>query len=110
MYGVACVEVDYGIYVIYNIYKQRPGGEAMTTQMIIRIDDEVKARLNRLARLEGKTTSEMVRELIVERIKERDIGAYVDDLWSRMGKKLKTKGVTSSAIEKAIKASRKNKA
>ena len=81
----------------------------MTTQMIIRIDDEVKARLNRLARLEGKTTSEMVRELIVERIKERDIGAYVDDLWSRMGKKLKTKGVTSSAIEKAIKASRKNK-
>ena len=110
MYGVACVAVDYGIYVIYNIYKQRPGGEAMTTQMIIRIDDEVKARLNRLARLEGKTTSEMVRELIVERIKERDIGAYVDDLWSRMGKKLKTKGATSSAIEKAIKASRMNKA
>jgi len=110
MEDVSCVVVDYGIYVIYNIYKQRPGGEAMTTQMIIRIDDEVKARLNRLARLEGKTTSEMVRELIVERIKERDIGAYVDDLWSRMGKKLKTKGVTSSAIEKAIKASRKNKA
>ena len=76
--------------------------------MLIRIDDEVKNRLNRLARLEGKTTSEMVRELIEERIKERDIGAYVDDLWNRIGKILKSKGVTPTAIEKAIKASRKN--
>ena len=80
----------------------------MSTQMLIRIDDEVKNRLNKLARLEGKTTSEMVRELIEERIKERDIGAYVDDLWNRIGKKLKSKGVTSAEIEKAIKVSRKN--
>ena len=80
----------------------------MSTQLLIRIDDEVKNRLNKLARLEGKTTSEMVRELIEERIKERDIGAYVDDLWNRIGKKLKSKGVTPAAIEKAIKVSRKN--
>ncbi len=79
----------------------------MTTQMIIRIDDEIKSRLNKLARLEGKTTSEMVRELIEERIKERDIGAYIDGLWNRIGKKLKSKGVTSTTIEKAIKASRR---
>lgn len=80
----------------------------MSTQIIIRIDEEVKDRLKRLARLEGKTASEMVRELIEERIKERDIGAYVDALWGRIGKKLKSKGVTLAAIDKAIKASRKN--
>lgn len=79
----------------------------MTTQMLIRINDEVKNRLNKLARLEGKTTSAMVRELIEERIKERDISAYVDDLWNRIGRKLKAKGVTQAAIEKAIKISRK---
>ncbi|OGW52400.1 MAG: CopG family transcriptional regulator [Nitrospirae bacterium RBG_13_43_8] len=79
----------------------------MSTQMIIRIDDEVKNRLNKLARLEGKTTSEMVRELIAEYIKERDIGAYIDDLWNRIGKKLKSKGVTPATINKAIKATRK---
>ena len=79
----------------------------MSTQMIIRIDDEVKNRLNKLARTEGKTTSEMVRELIEERIKERDIGAYIDDLWNRIGRKLKSKGVTPATINKAIKASRK---
>jgi macrodomain Ter protein organizer (MatP/YcbG family) len=101
------VIVDYNIYVIYNIYKNVFGGSHMTTQMIIRIDDEIKRRLNKLARLEGKTTSEMVRELIEERIKERDISAYIDGLWNRIGKKLESKGVTPSTIENAIKASRK---
>ena len=81
-------------------------GEVLTT-LLIRIDEEVKGRLSRLARLEGKTTSEVVRELIEERIKERDIGAYVDNLWGRIGGKMKSKGVTSAEIEKAIKASRK---
>ena len=79
----------------------------MSTQMIIRIDDEVKNRLSKLARLEGKTTSEMVRELIEEYIKERDISAYIDDLWNRTGKKLKSKGVTPATINKAVKETRK---
>jgi predicted DNA-binding protein len=79
----------------------------MSTQMIIRIDDEIKSRLNKLARVEGKTTSEMVRGLIEEYIKERDIGSYIDDLWNRIGKKLKSKGVTTASINKSIKAARK---
>jgi predicted CopG family antitoxin len=79
----------------------------MSTQMIIRIDDEVKSRLNKLARIEGRSTSEMVRGLIEDYIKERDIGAYIDDLWNRTGRKLKAKGVKPSVIEKAIRASRK---
>jgi predicted DNA-binding protein len=79
----------------------------MTTQMIIRIDNDIKSRLNKLARIEGKTTSEMVRGLIEEYIKERDISAYIDDLWNRTGRKLKSKGVTPASIDKAIKASRK---
>lgn len=79
----------------------------MSTQMIIRIDNEVKNRLAKLARSEGKTTSEMVRGLIEDYIKERDIGSYIDDLWNRTGKKLKAKGVTPTTIEAAIRASRK---
>jgi predicted DNA-binding protein len=79
----------------------------MTTQMIIRIDEEVKNRLNKLARIEGKNTSEMVRGLIEEYIKERDISAYIDDLWNRIGRKLKSKGITPATIDKAVKASRK---
>jgi predicted DNA-binding protein len=81
----------------------------MSTQMIIRIDEEVKNRLNKLARIEGKTTSEMVRGLIEEYIKERDISAYIDDLWSRTGKKLKSRGISPATINKAIKVSRNKK-
>ena len=75
----------------------------MTTQMIIRIDPEVKSRLNKLARVEGKTTSQMVRDLIENYIKERDIATYVDDLWNRIGEKLTAKKVKPEDITKAIK-------
>ena len=80
----------------------------MTTQMIIRIDSEIKNRLNRLARVEGKTTSQMVRELIEGYIKERDIGTYIDDLWNRIGGKLRSKGVKQRDINRAIREARKN--
>lgn len=79
----------------------------MTTQMIIRIDPETKDRLNKLARVEGKTTSQMVRELIEEYIKEHDIGNYIDDLWNRVGGKLKSKGVTPKSIDRALKEIRR---
>lgn len=81
----------------------------MTTQMIIRMDPELKEKLNRLAKTEGKTTSQMVRGLIEDYIKEHDISSYIDNLWDRVGKKLKTRGVTPSGIERAIKAVRKKR-
>lgn len=79
------------------------------TQMIIRMDPELKDKLNRLARTEGKTTSQMVRELIEDYIKEHDIGSYIDNLWSRVGKKLKSRGVMPASVEKAIKDVRKKR-
>jgi hypothetical protein len=75
--------------------------------MIIRIDPELKEKLYKLARAEGKPASRMVRELIADYVKDRDIGAYVDDLWDRIGGKLKSKGVKGPDIEKAIRASKK---
>ena len=79
----------------------------MASQMIIRIKPDVKDKLNKLARVEGKTTSQMVRELIEEYIKERDIGAYIDDLWDRIGRKLSSRGVKFKDIKSAIKEARK---
>jgi predicted DNA-binding protein len=93
------------IYNIYEIYIV--GGYPMATQMIIRIDPEVKDRFNKLARVEGKTSSQMVRELIEDYIKERDIGLYIDDLWSKIGGKLRSKGVRQKDIGRAIKEVRR---
>ena len=79
----------------------------MTTQMIIRIDPHAKDRLNKLARAEGKSSSQIVRDLIDDYIRDRDIGSYIDDLWNRIGQKLKTKKVSPGDIDKIIKATRK---
>lgn len=81
----------------------------MTTQMIIRMDSEMKNKLNKLARVEGKTTSQMVRELIEDYIREKDIGTYIDNLWDRIGGKLRSKGITQRDINRAIKESRKRR-
>jgi len=81
----------------------------MTTQMIIRIDSGMKNRLNKLARVEGKTTSQMVRELIEDYLREKDIGTYIDDLWDRIGGKLRSKGIDQRDIHRAIKESRKSR-
>ena len=81
----------------------------MTTQMIIRMDSEMKSRLNKLARVEGKTTSQMVRELIEDYLREKDIGAYIDNLWDRIGGRMKAKGINPKDINRAIKESRKSR-
>ena len=81
----------------------------MSMQMIIRIDPELKDRLAKLARIEGKSTSQLVREVIEDYINERDIGAYIDDLWKRVGDKLESKGLKLMDIDKAIKDARKTK-
>ena len=81
----------------------------MSTQMIIRIEPELKDKVSRFARAEGKTTSDVVRELLEEYISSRDIAAYVDNLWERIGGRLSAQGITAERIEAAIQESRRGK-
>jgi predicted transcriptional regulator len=74
----------------------------MSTQMIVRLSPELKEKLDKLARSEGKSTNRMVLEIIEDYVKERDIGAYVDDLWARLGTKLAVRNVTPRDVEQAI--------
>jgi predicted DNA-binding protein len=82
----------------------------MSTQMIIRIEPELKDKVTRFARTEGKTTSEVVRELLEEYISSRDIAAYVDGLWERIGARLETQGITADRISETIQEVRRSKA
>ena len=81
----------------------------MTTQMIVRINPELKTRVNSLAKAEGKSVSEVVRELLVDYVRDRDISSYIDDLWERIGGKLKTHGITPKDIQHAIREVRTDK-
>ena len=52
----------------------------MTTQMIVRINPELKNKVNSLPKAEGKSISEVVRKLLEDYVKNRDISLYIDDL------------------------------
>ncbi len=81
----------------------------MTTQMIVRIDPKLKTKVNNLAKAEGKRVSEVVRELLEDYVRDRDVASYVDDLWTRVGGKLASRGLTLKDIPRAIKEVRTRK-
>ncbi len=81
----------------------------MSVQMLIRVEPETKEASRQIARQEGKSSSFIVREIIKDYLKDRDLGAYVDDLWNRMGKKLNAGGIDLQDVDKAIKDVRKEK-
>ena len=81
----------------------------MSTQMIVRINPELKNKVNRLAKAEGKSVSEVVRELLEDYVKNRDIGLYIDDLWQRIGDKLVSRKVDPKDVQRAIQEARAKK-
>ena len=81
----------------------------MVTQMIVRINPELKNKVNNFAKAEGKNVSEVVRELLEDYVRERDIGSYIDDLWERIGGKLKSRGHTPKDIQRIIREVRTEK-
>jgi predicted DNA-binding protein len=70
--------------------------------MIVRIDPDLKDKVNNLAKAEGKSVSEVVRELLEEYVRNRDISLYIDDLWERLGGKLTSRGVGPEEIQRVI--------
>jgi predicted DNA-binding protein len=75
----------------------------MSVQMIIRVDPVLKDRANRLAIIEGKNLSQVVRELLEKYTQDRDAQAYIDTLWDDIGRTFTQSGVTEDDIGDAIK-------
>lgn len=75
----------------------------MTTQLIIRIEPGLKEKVSKLAKSEGKNLSEVIRDLLENYAKERDMGAYIDDLWDQIGLRFSQQNIAESDIETAIK-------
>jgi len=74
----------------------------MATQMIIRLDPFLKEKVSNLARKEGKNLSELVRELLEKYARERDMGAYIDNLWDKIGRRLSEKNISQTDIDGII--------
>jgi predicted DNA-binding protein len=74
----------------------------MSDQMLIRIDETIKERFQRIARNEGKSMTQKARELIETYVEDHDISSYIDTLWDRIGTDLKKKKTGPGKIERAI--------
>jgi len=81
----------------------------MSTSLIIRIEETTKKRFSRLVRIEGKSVSEKVREMIDGSIRKADIGPIVDDIWDRVGTKMRKKGVRERDVAQAIREVRSSR-
>jgi predicted DNA-binding protein len=81
----------------------------MTAQMIVRVDPELKNHVQRLAKAEGRTVSDVVRGLMEDYVRDRDIALYIDDLWGRIGEELTAQGAGPGDIRKAIEDVRSRK-
>ncbi|MFZ2654909.1 MAG: ribbon-helix-helix domain-containing protein [Victivallales bacterium] len=74
----------------------------MEKNLIVRIDDSLKSKVEYHARAEGKNSSIVIRELLANYVKSRDIGSCVDILWNSISIDLKKHGATPGKISKAI--------
>ncbi len=81
----------------------------MTKQMVIRIDEETKKRFQRVSRMEGKTASEKMRELIENYVRKGDLSQVVDDLWERIGTKARKSGVSAKDVDRIIRETRSSR-
>ena len=74
----------------------------MRAQLIIRLDHATKEQFTRIARQEGKTASEKIRELLNTYIRNSDLSLLVDDIWANMGKRMRQDGVTEDEVNRVI--------
>lgn len=75
----------------------------MVSQILIRVDKELKDKFRRLSRTEQKSVNEKVRELMEEYVKDHDMEAAMRSLWDEIGQSLREKGSKASDVNKMIK-------
>lgn len=75
----------------------------MVSQVLIRVDKELKDKFRRISRTEQKSVNEKVRELMEEYVKEHDMEAAMRSLWDEIGQSLRKKGYKATDVNKIVK-------
>jgi predicted DNA-binding protein len=75
----------------------------MVSQILIRVDKELKDKFQRLSRMEQKSVNKKVRELMEEYVKDHDMEAAMRSLWDEIGQSLRKKGYKASDVNKMVK-------
>src|SRR3972149_2117084 len=91
-------DICYHCYKVYHLEDLE-----MVSQVLIRVDKELKDKFRRLSRREQKSVNEKVRELMEEYVKEHDMEAAMRSLWDEIGQSLRKKGYKASDVSRMIK-------
>ena len=75
----------------------------MVSQVLIRVDKELKDKFQRLSGREQKSVNQKVRELMEEYVREHDMEAAMRSLWDEIGLSLRQKGYKASDVSKMVK-------
>lgn len=75
----------------------------MMSQILIRVNKELKEKFQSLSRREQKSLNEKVRELMEDYVKDHNIEAAMKNLWDEIGHSLKKKGYRASDVNQKIK-------
>ena len=78
----------------------------MTSQILVRVDRELKEKFQRLTGIERKSVNEKVRELMEEYVREHSMESTMKNLWDEIGRSMKKKGYQQSDVEKMIRKTR----
>ncbi|MBI5047539.1 MAG: CopG family transcriptional regulator [Deltaproteobacteria bacterium] len=81
----------------------------MESQMIVRIDSNIKDKFSKIVRMEGKSSSEKIREMIENYISQKDFAAVVDRVWNNISAEFKKREISEGDIENVIKKVRASK-
>jgi hypothetical protein len=74
----------------------------MTSQILVRVDKELKDKFQRLSGTERKSVNEKLRELMEEYVREHSLEPSMKTLWDEVGQSLKKKGYKESDVKKMI--------
>jgi hypothetical protein len=81
----------------------------MTSQILVRVDKELKEKFQKLTGIERKSVNEKVRELMEEYVKEHSMESAMKTLWDEIGRSMKKKGYKESDVAKMIRKARSTK-
>ncbi|HXW68032.1 MAG TPA: hypothetical protein VEJ88_00370 [Dissulfurispiraceae bacterium] len=75
----------------------------MTSQILVRLDKELKDKFQRLSGIERKSVNEKVRELMEEYVREHSMESTMKNLWDEIGRSMKNKGHKGADVARMIK-------
>jgi predicted DNA-binding protein len=81
----------------------------MVSQILIRVDKELKDKFQRLSRTEQKSVNKKIRELMEDYVKDHSMEAAMRSLWDEIGQSLRKKGYKASDINKMVKEVRRGR-